>query len=164
MSLVTKIVEFVEQFAGATGGGRDDDVSEEQLAAAALLVHVARADGRIDPAERARLVDLLSKREGWSDGAVSRLVDRADGLDREIDDVAELIDMMGHSLSPDGKRSFVGMAYEIAAADGRVDEFEDDLVWRVGHLMGLADDEISAIRASTVGAAGGSDAVRGAPA
>ena len=157
MSLVTKIVDFVGQVSGLSVQGDARHVSEEQLAAAALLVHVARVDGRIDPAERARLVDVLSTRQGWSEEAVIRLVDRADSLDREVDDVAELIDMMGHSLTPEGKRDFLGRAYGVAAADGQLAEFEDDLVWRVGHLMGLADDEIAAIRAGTVQAAAGGD-------
>ena len=38
------------------------------------------------------------------------------------------------------------MAYRVAAVDGFVHEFEDDLVWRIGRLLGLDEGAIAAIR------------------
>lgn len=152
MSMITKLMAMVGEVAG--GGGAEPGVGPDQLAVAALLVHVARADGRFDAAERGRLMELLMARFGWPDDAVRRLVDRADGLDRDVDDIAELIDMAGHSLHGGGdKRQLVAMAYEVAAADGHVAEFEEDLVWRLGHLLGLADPDIAAIRNGALGGA-----------
>lgn len=151
MSLVTKLVHLVSNLVGVADASGEPGLSDERIAAAALLVHVARADGRIDTSERNRLVNIFMARFGWSDATARRLVERADELDREVDDVAELIDMMGHSLAPADKRQLVGMAYQVAAADGRVLEFEDDLVWRLGHLMGFDDRDIAAIRAGAIG-------------
>jgi uncharacterized tellurite resistance protein B-like protein len=38
------------------------------------------------------------------------------------------------------------MAYRVAAVDGFVDEFEDDLVWRIGRLLRLDEGAVAAIR------------------
>ena len=73
-----------------------------------------------------------------------------------MDDIAALIDMAGHSLNDrDGRRQVVAMAYGVAAADGHVAEFEEDLVWRLGHLLGLADPDIAAIREGAIGGGAG---------
>jgi uncharacterized tellurite resistance protein B-like protein len=38
------------------------------------------------------------------------------------------------------------MAYRIAALDGYLHEFEEDLLWRIGRLLGLSDSEVVALR------------------
>ena len=38
------------------------------------------------------------------------------------------------------------MAYRIAAVDGQVHDFEDDLLWRVGRLLGLPDEDVARLR------------------
>jgi uncharacterized tellurite resistance protein B-like protein len=151
MSLVTRLIDLVSEVV-SPGGAEDRDVDRDgRLATAALLVHVARVDGAIGGAERSGLASLLQGRFGLSAGAVERLVARADSLDREVDDITELIDMMGHSLDDLGKRDLVAMAYRVAVADGTVQEFEDDLVWRLGHLLGFGDPEIADMRERALG-------------
>jgi uncharacterized tellurite resistance protein B-like protein len=154
MSLVTKLIDLVSEVV-SPGGARDGDADEDgRLATAALLVHVARVDGAIGEAERSSLARLLMDRFGLSAVAVERLLARADRLDREVDDITALIDMMGHSLDDLGKRDLVAMAYRVAVADGQVQEFEDDLVWRLGHLLGFGDAEIADIRERPLGPSG----------
>jgi uncharacterized tellurite resistance protein B-like protein len=38
------------------------------------------------------------------------------------------------------------MAYRIAALDGYLHEFEDDLLWRIGRLLGFSDADVTALR------------------
>ncbi len=156
MSLVTRLIDLVsDQVRGTervTGGGEDPSgAAEERLAMAALLVHVARADGEIQAAERDQLMRVLGSRFGLPEGAARRLLERADDLDRAVDDVAALIDMMGHSLDDASKRDLLATAYRVAAADGPLLEFEDDLLWRLGRLFGFADDAIDAVREGATG-------------
>lgn len=153
MSLVMRLIDFVADAIGSSGRlpGSEGD---ERLAAAALLVHVARVDGRWTPVERERLLDLVRSRFGLSAEAAERFLDRADAVDREADDIATLIEMMGHGISPDERRSLLAMAYAVAAADGRTHEFEDDLVWRVGRLLGFDDAQILKIREGAVSTPG----------
>jgi uncharacterized tellurite resistance protein B-like protein len=42
------------------------------------------------------------------------------------------------------------MAYRIAAADGAIHEFEDDLIWRTGRLLGFSDSDLAIIKAEAL--------------
>jgi uncharacterized tellurite resistance protein B-like protein len=163
MSLVSRLIDFVSDAVGARPGAPDalDGLPDERLAAAALLVHVARVDGRIVETERARLEGFAAAAFGLGPDAAARLVTRADAVDRETDGLSGLVERMGHDLDPEGRRRLLGAAYEVAAADGRLHEFEEDLVWRLGRLLGLQDPDIQAIRDAAVpsmGAAAGAAA------
>ncbi|MBV9078056.1 MAG: TerB family tellurite resistance protein [Methylobacteriaceae bacterium] len=155
MSLLTRLIDLVRGVAHPEP--LPTDFQEERLALAALLVHVARVDGNLQAVERRDLVALLAGRFGLSDSMAERLVAGGDALDREVDDITDLIDRLGHHLDDGRKRDLVAMAFRIAAADGWIGEFEDDLVWRLGHLLGLSDDAIRALRADAAraGAAAG---------
>ena len=131
------------------------DVPDQELAAAALLVHVARVDGRVGGREDEALVAMLAARFDLPPDEARRLVDRAAGLDRDTDDVASLVDMLGHSLNADDRRDLVAMAYRLAASDGQIGEFEDDLVWRLGRLLGFDDDGIASVRSASLAGASG---------
>ena len=144
MSLVSRLLGLLAGRAAAPG--EDDAGDEERLAAAALLVHVARADGVLHDAERTRLVALVGDRFGLGEEAAARFVERADVMDRETDDVATLLSLLGRDLDRTERRKLLGLAYHVAAADGALHEFEDDLVWRVGHLLGFDDGEIAEVR------------------
>ena len=141
MSIVTRLIGLVAEATRPADPTPSPDVPDERLAAAALLVHVARVDGRMEDLERRALVRLLHDGFGLADDAAERFVTRADALDREVDDIASLIDMMGHSLDDGNRQRLLAMAWEVAAADGTVQEFEHDLLWRMGQLLGLPDGD-----------------------
>ena len=61
MSLVSRLLEFLTERAVHRGGKGVED--EDRLAAVALLVQVARADGVLSAPERQRLVALVGSRE-----------------------------------------------------------------------------------------------------
>ena len=116
----------------------------QRLVVATLLVHVARVDGLWLDVERRRLQLLLQSRFGLSERSAVRLLDRAEALDRQTREALDLTDRLDHDREQ--RRSILRMAYEIAMADGRIHEFEDDLVWRLGQLLGFGSDEIRRIR------------------
>lgn len=147
MSVITRLIQMVRE---ATEPEVDPalslDVSDDRLASAALLVHVARVDGAFDPAERRALVEALASGYGLTSEAAEALVERADRFDREVDDVAGLVEMLGHETYRDDRRRLLATACTIAAADGSVGEFESDLLWRMGRLLGFDDLTIDEIR------------------
>lgn len=126
---------------------------EAQLTAAALLALVARIDGRLVEVEEEGLRTLLGARFGLSPDEAARLIDRAAAPDAELDPASAMAERIAHDLPAAERPELLALAYRIAAADGQVHEFEDDLLWRLGHLLGLAEERIAAIR---------DDALRGA--
>jgi uncharacterized tellurite resistance protein B-like protein len=149
MSLVARLIDLVAEAIEGPAKAAPAETSPT-IAVAALLVHVARIDGAIAPSERARVLALLGQRFGLSDDAALRLVARGDQLDRETDDVSALIEMLGHGVPLAERRQLVAMAYAVAGADGRIEEFEDDLVWRMAGLLGFDDAAIQTIKAEAL--------------
>lgn len=153
MSLIGKLV-------GLLRGTQDQDgedslaphLPDEHLAAAALLVRVARIDGTIEEGERRSLLALLETGYGLDHVSAQALLARADRLDLEIGDVGSLVEMLGHEGHGVDRARLLGMAYRIAAADGRLAEFEENLLWRLGHLLRFDDGTIADIRARNVAA------------
>lgn len=153
MSLIGKLVDLLR---GAPGSEVDDPIAprlpDEHLAAAALLVHVARIDGIIQEGERDTLVGFLRTSYGLDPASAEALMRRADRMDIEVDDVGALVEMLGHEGHGPDRARLLGMAYRVAAADSGLAEFEEDLLWRLGHLLHFDDTAIADIRAQNIGA------------
>ena len=113
------------------------------VATAALLVLVARSDGLLQQVEVDEVLALLRSRFDLSESAAADVLARIGDAGA---DAADLIEALARDLDPDQRRALVAMAHRIATADGAVAEFEADLVWRIGHLLGMSDREIEAAR------------------
>ena len=135
MSLLSRLRAFLESM---TGNDRP-----EVVATAALLVLVARSDGVLKEREEDEIRALLRTRFDLSDGTAAAVLDAAENSGAEV---ADLVEEIARDLDADGRRALLAMAYRIAGADGAVQEFEDDFIWRIGHLLGLTDREIEAAR------------------
>lgn len=146
MPLIARLRAYAAEMFGAPTLPLDAE-AEQHLAAAALLVHVARVDGTLAAVERDRLARLLTHRFAPNEAQAKALIERAISFDDETRDVAELVEMIGRDLPEEERRGLLGLAWAVAAADGQVHEFEDDLVWRVGQLLGFDDAAITATRA-----------------
>jgi uncharacterized tellurite resistance protein B-like protein len=152
MSLIQTLIGFLREGGIGPDRGLPQDVPEEDLAAAALLVHVARVDGTFADGEKQALLAFLRSSYGFDRDDAETLLGRADRLDRQADDVGSLVEALGHEgHGPDRIRLLEG-AYRIAVADGGLGEFEEDLLWRLGHLLGFDDDTVARIRAGSIGA------------
>jgi uncharacterized tellurite resistance protein B-like protein len=143
MSLVDRLVAYA---ADVFGLSERRDAPDEALAAVALLVHVARVDGALAPAEREHLTRIVRGRFAATAEEAEGLVDRAAAFDDETRDVAGLVEIVLRDAGEADRRRLLGLAYAVAAADGRLREFEEDLVWRVGRLLGFDDAAIVAAR------------------
>ena len=119
---------------------------DDRLAAAALLVHVANADGVRTAAESARLLDVLSSRFGLERDQAARLVDAAIRRDNEALDYNDFVDVLKRSLDADGRLRLIEMMFEIAYADGALHEFEGDLVARVAELLDVPEADVATSR------------------
>jgi uncharacterized tellurite resistance protein B-like protein len=112
-----------------------------RLAAAALLVHAAAIDGDISDAERDQLQAVIKRQFGLDEATTDELVAEATEAEHEAIDLYHFTSLINRSLDEDGRRRVVEMMWEIAYADGRVDEFESNLIWRVADLLGISSRE-----------------------
>jgi uncharacterized tellurite resistance protein B-like protein len=109
-----------------------------RLAAAALLIHVMSVDGQETAAELDKLQQLLKRQFDLGDDAAEELIAAATAADREAVDLYSFTSLINRSLDEDGRRRIVRMMWEMVYADGRVNEFEDNILWRASDLLGVS--------------------------
>ena len=146
------LARLISSAASAFGLSTQDDpvgeVADERLAATALLVHVAQADGVLAEAESEKLMRLVQGRYADSAEDARALIARAARFDAETRDLSALVAMVGSEGEAGERKRLLSMAWSVAGADGEVHEFEEALVWRLGKLLSLDDAAIAEARSS----------------
>ncbi len=117
--------------------GEDD----YRLAAAALLIHVANADGHVDQAERVRLQAIVESRFGLDPGTARRLIAAAEESEREAVDLFHFTATLKRALDEGGRNQVIELMWDMAYADGEAHELEENIVWRVAELLGVPGRE-----------------------
>ncbi|MBF9232917.1 tellurite resistance TerB family protein [Microvirga alba] len=122
----------------------------EHLTVAALLTLVVHADGRVLQVEAEGLRSLLRSRFGLGEDEVEHLLAHAGEIEETLDPSTTLIDRILHDVRFKDRPALLKLAYRIAAIDGVVHDFEDDLIWRTGRLLGFSESDLTAIKAAAL--------------
>ncbi|MET0277401.1 MAG: TerB family tellurite resistance protein [Pseudorhodoplanes sp.] len=130
------------------------DRNDDRLAAAALLIHVMTVDGKETPEELDKLHDLLKSRFDLDDDATAELIEEATAADRESVDLYRFTSQLLRSLDEDGRRRIVKMMWQMVYADGNLNEFEDNIVWRASDLLGISTRDRVELRREVVAESG----------
>jgi uncharacterized tellurite resistance protein B-like protein len=147
-------VKFVTDLTeGEKHPGHFED-NDYRLAAAALLVHAAAIDGDVAPAAREKLHNLIRQFFGLDEAAATELLDKATETEHDAVDLYHFTSQLNRSLDETGRLRIVEMMWEIVYVDGRVSEFEDNLLWRAADLLGVSSNERIALRQHVVAKAG----------
>jgi uncharacterized tellurite resistance protein B-like protein len=109
--------------------------SDYRLAAAALLVHATTIDGSTSDIERDKLKAIVSDRFDLDDAAANELIAEAADAEHEAIDLYRFTSLLNRELDENGRMQIVEMLWQVAYADGRVTEFEDNLIWRAADLL-----------------------------
>ncbi len=128
-------------FAEITSDGGDKvALGEEQvrLAVAALLFRVIAIDGTVSDEEREALRDVLKRHFGLDPEATSSLVEAAENAEAEAVDLYGFTSVLKARLEPADRERIVEMMWQMVYADGKADEFENNVVWRVAELLGVS--------------------------
>ncbi len=135
--MLSRLKSFFDEL---TGGGQTEAFAPDdyRIAAAAVLVHMANADGHVAPQEQRRLRRILAERFELDASAARDLMRRAEQSEREAIDLYQFTSVLKRSLDEPGRRAVVELLWEVAYADGRADEIEENTVWRVAELLGVA--------------------------
>jgi uncharacterized tellurite resistance protein B-like protein len=146
------MLDLLKEFLADVGLGEKPasrfDENDYRLAAAALLIHVSMIDGVISPGERDALHAVLKREFNLDDAATDELIAAATEADREAVDLYAFTSLLNRSLDEDGRRRMVEMMWRIVFADGRMNEFEDNIVWRAADLLGISTRERVEMRQS----------------
>jgi uncharacterized tellurite resistance protein B-like protein len=135
--------EIKSFFADLTGGKEiaHFEDNDYRLAAAALLVHVATLEGDLSQASREKLHALLKSRFELDDALTNELIDVAVAADHEAIDFYHFTSLLNRTLNEEGRQRIIEMMWEMVYTDGRVSEFEENVMWRVSDLLGVSARE-----------------------
>ncbi|HSN51122.1 MAG TPA: TerB family tellurite resistance protein [Woeseiaceae bacterium] len=135
------IRQFINQVVDAIAAprtGEDDAGSREgalRAATAVLLLDVARSDNVFEESEFERVLGLVEKHFGMSPEDAAELVNAADEKAEELVSLHEFTQLLHNNLDESEKARIVGLLWQVAYADGRLDKYEDSLVRKISDLL-----------------------------
>jgi uncharacterized tellurite resistance protein B-like protein len=114
---------------------------EREIAAAALLISAAAEDGSYDPVERDTILALLERSFDLSTEDAAALMEIAGKQAEGAVGLHRFVTILNRALEPTDKLKLIEMLWEVIYADGRLDDYEANLMRRLGGLLGVSDFE-----------------------
>ena len=81
---------------------------------------------------------LVKTRFDLDDETAEQLIEQAAEAENEAVDLFRFTSVLMRKLDEEGRLRFVEMMWQMIYADGRVTEFEENLIWRVADLLGIS--------------------------
>jgi uncharacterized tellurite resistance protein B-like protein len=137
----TMIKQIINQVVDAISAPQTDDIDGEnreaalRSATAVLLLEVARADHVFDESEFECVLELVEKHFGMSPEDAAKLVNAADDKAEDLVSLHEFTQLLHNNLQESEKARIVGLLWQVAYADGRLDKYEDSLVRKISDLL-----------------------------
>lgn len=136
--MLDTLKSFLSEFGEGTKTAPRFEPGDYRLAAAALLIHVMTIDGQEQESEYNKLRAILKSRFDLDDEQTDALIEAATAADREAIDLYRFTSLLNRSLDDSGRLRIVEIMWEIVYADGKVNEFEDNVVWRAADLLHIS--------------------------
>lgn len=106
-----------------------------QLATAVLLFDVMRSDNTLSDAERDHALSALRKRFALSEDALAQLMVQAEQTAKSANDYFSFTSLMNDSFTQAQKIQVVAFMWQVAYADGSIDENENHLISKIAGLL-----------------------------
>jgi uncharacterized tellurite resistance protein B-like protein len=136
---------MIEQIRAWLSGGPAERRSQPRdalpLALCALLIEAANSDDHFDAAERAVIAKVLEHRFNLSPAGTRALIEAGERAAERSAELFHFTRVINERLSPDKRIELIEMLWEVAYADGVLDEFEDSLLRRIAGLIYIPDRE-----------------------
>jgi uncharacterized tellurite resistance protein B-like protein len=135
------IKQFISQVVDAISAPTKDEDNREsrdaalRSATAVLMLDVARSDHVFEESEFERVIGLVEKHFGMSPDDAAELVNAADEKAEELVSLHEFTQLLHNNLDENEKATIVGLLWQVAYADGRLDKYEDSLVRKISDLL-----------------------------
>ncbi len=136
--MIDSIVEWLTGATPRDGGAAQDQL---RLALTALLVEAAHSDHHFDETERAVVARLLQRRFNLSPADARALLAAGEREALRSAELFHFAKVINERLSPEQRIELIEMLWEVAYADGVLDDYEDSLLRRVGGLIYVPDRE-----------------------
>ena len=108
-----------------------------ELAVAILLVDLASIDQNFDMEEFSVIRDGLNRIFGTTGDEVSKLVNQATLVLRNLRGTSKFAEVLRDSLSNEDKKEIINLIDQVIAADSKMDDYEVYLKHKFADLLGL---------------------------
>jgi uncharacterized tellurite resistance protein B-like protein len=149
--MLDSLKNFISELTGGQKHPGRFEENDYRLAAAALMVHASTIDGKMNEIERGKLRAVLKARFALDDAATEELIDVGTLAENESVDLYHFTRLINRTLDEAGRLGIVEMMWEVVFADGRVNEFEDNLMWRAADLLGVSSRDRIELRRRVAG-------------
>jgi uncharacterized tellurite resistance protein B-like protein len=134
--MLAAIRDFFEHKIAAQSG--ETTVCAEQrarLAAAALLVEVARSDQNFSEPERRAVLESVQRRFDLGPAQARQLLALAEAQSREAHDLFQFTSRINATFAPERKAQLIEELWRAAYSDGVLNEYEEHMIRRVADLL-----------------------------
>jgi uncharacterized tellurite resistance protein B-like protein len=153
-----KLREFIADVVSPGAQDQQFDDTGYRLAATALMIHVISLDGEPSAIEKNKLHSLIETRFGLDPGTADKLIAAATLVEGEAVDLYHFTSVIMRAVDETGRIRIVEMMWELVFADGKVSEFEENVVWRAADLLGVSSQVRIELKRRSAGGAAMSDA------
>ena len=130
--------QFIADVVAPDAASEPFDETGYRLAATALLIHVVSLEGAPSPVELRKLHALIERGFQLDPGTADRLIAAATVEEGNAVDLYHFTSVIMRTVDEAGRLKLIEMMWELVYADGRVSEFEDNVVWRAADLLGIS--------------------------
>jgi len=118
-----------------------------RLAACALLVELARADGEFSEVERTHIAEILVREFQVTPPGARELMTAADESLREAVDLHQFTAVINARYDLTERAALAALLWHVVDADGVLSQHEASLIRRMGSLLDLPPGALNAARA-----------------
>lgn len=145
--------QFIADVVAPDAPSEPFDDTGYRLAATALLVHVISLEGAPSPVELRKLHELIERGFKLDPGTADRLIAAATVEEGNAVDLYHFTSVIMRTVDEAGRLKLIGMMWELVYADGKVSEFEDNVIWRAADLLGISARDRVELRRRVAGTA-----------
>jgi uncharacterized tellurite resistance protein B-like protein len=141
------MIDLVKKFFNKSVGNGVPELLESrcqniQVATCAVLLEMAKIDNEFSEEEQESLISILKKRYGLSNEDTEELIQASnEELEGSID-LWRFTNLINRSYAIDEKLEIIRTVWEIAYADGKLDEHEDYLLHKLAELLHLTHKQL----------------------
>jgi len=135
-----RICRFLQEI-GDDSSHKDQKPDDARVAVVALCYQVMEADGIVSESEQRRLKDLLEEKYSVHGSKLDELIAAGETAGNEAVDFYRFTSDVKRHLDEEQRVRLIGLLWDIAYADGKRNEMEDNVVWRISELIGVSGRE-----------------------
>ena len=124
----------------------DDDINSVEMAAAVLLIEMARADFEQDDLENEMIIELLKEYFLLDHEDVHDLFFEAEKIADNSVSLHEFTRTLHETLNDEAKNEIIEMLWRLALVDDSLDRYEDYLVRKIADLLYVSNSSVLRIK------------------